>query len=322
MIRTDFISPLIKIGISTCLLGEKVRFDGGHKHDRYLTDVLGNYFEFIPSCPEIEIGMGVPRDSVRIVNVSNSIRLIGPKTGTDWTDKMISYSDKLVKKLASLSLSGYILKSDSPTCGMERVRIYNKNGIPNKNGRGLFADILIKSNPLMPIEEEGRLNDLKIRENFITRVFSYNRLQNLINNNFDRGRLVKFHTLHKYQLMAHSIKHYETLGRLVANSKKFTLQEIGEKYRSKFMEALTIQTTPKKNVNVLHHIFGYLKNFLTQSDKQYILSVIEDYHKDVVPLIVPLTLIKHYVEKYNIEYIRNQIYLNPHPKELMLRNHV
>lgn len=322
MAKKDFISLPIKIGISTCLLGEKVRFDGGHKHDRYLTDILGNFFEFVPSCPEIEIGMGVPRDSVRLVNISNSIRLIGPKTGTDWTDKMNSYSAKLAKKLSSLNLSGYILKSDSPTCGMERVRIYNKDGIPNKNGRGLFAEVFMKENPLIPVEEEGRLNDTKIRENFITRVFSYNRLQNLINTNFSRGSLVEFHTMHKYQLMAHSIKHYETLGRLVANSKKFPLQEVGEKYTSLFMEALTIKTTTKKNVNVLHHIFGYLKDFLTPSDKKYILNVIEDYHRELVPIIVPVTLIKHYVEKHSVEYIKDQIYLNPHPKELMLRNHV
>lgn len=322
MTKTDFISLPIKIGISTCLLGEKVRFDGGHKHDRYLTDILGNYFEFVPSCPEIEIGMGVPRDSVRLVKVSDSIRLIGPKTGTDWTDKMNSYSEKFVKKLDSIQLSGYILKSDSPTCGMERVRIYSKDGMPNKNGRGLFAEVFINSNPYIPVEEEGRLNDAKIRENFITRVFSYNRLQNLITNNFSRGSLVDFHTIHKYQLMAHSIKHYEILGRLVADSKKFPLQEISDKYKSLFMEALTIKTTTKKNVNVLHHIFGYLKDFLTPSDKQYILNIIEDYHKELIPLIVPITLLKHYIEKHNIEYIKDQTYLSPHPKELMLRNHV
>lgn len=322
MVKTDFISLPIKIGISACLLGEKVRFDGGHKHDRYLTDILGNFFEFVPSCPEVEIGMGVPRDSVRLVNVSQSIRLIGPKTGTDWTDKMISYSAKLVKKLTSVNFSGYILKSDSPTCGMERVRIYNKDGIPNKNGRGLFAEVFIKENPLIPVEEEGRLNDAKIRENFITRIFSYNRLQNLINNNFSRGSLVEFHTMHKYELMAHSIKHYQTLGRLVADAKKYPLNEVAEKYTGLFMEALSLKTTTKKNVNVLHHIFGYLKEFLTPTDKQSILNVIEDYHEELVPLVVPITLLKHYVEKHNIDYIKDQVYLNPHPKELMLRNHV
>jgi uncharacterized protein YbgA (DUF1722 family)/uncharacterized protein YbbK (DUF523 family) len=322
MIKHNYISLPIQVGISTCLLGEKVRFDGGHKKDRYLTDVLSNYFEFVATCPEIEIGMGVPRDSVRLVNTSNSIRMIGPKTNTDWTDKMVSYSEKLVKKFSASNLSGYILKSDSPTCGMERVRIYNPSGIPNKNGRGLFAEALIKSNPYLPVEEEGRLNDAKIRENFITRVFSYHRLQNLINDNFSRGSLVEFHTMYKYQLMAHSIKHYELLGRLVADAKKYPLKEVAEKYTGLFMEALSIKTTTKKNVNVLHHIFGYLKEYLTPTDKQSILNVIEDYHKELVPLIVPITLLKHYVEKRNIEYIKVQVYLNPHPKELMLRNHV
>lgn len=322
MIKENFISLPIKIGISTCLLGEKVRFDGGHKKDKYITDILGRHFEFVATCPEVDIGMGIPRESIRLANIDGAIRLIGLKTKTDWTEKMLKYSRMRVDKLSTLNLSGYILKSDSPTCGMERVRIYNISGIPNRTGQGLFAQILVNANPLLPIEEEGRLNDAKIRENFITRVFSYNRLQNLMGENFSASRLVAFHTIHKLLLMAHSIKHYEVLGRLVANVKRYNNSELIKKYSVLFMEALTIKTTTKKNVNVLQHILGYLKDKLNFFDKSYILNVIEDYRKELIPLIVPLTLLNHFIEKYEIDYVKDQIYLNPHPKELMLRNHV
>lgn len=322
MVNDEFISFPIKIGISTCLLGEKVRFDGGHKHDRYLTDILGKYFNFVSACPEIEIGMGVPRDSVRLVNIDNSVRMIGPKTGIDWTDRMISYSTNLIKRLSETNIFGYIFKSDSPTCGIERVRVYNKDGIPQKNGTGIFTNLFRTANPLIPVEEEGRLNDAKIRENFITRIFCYSRLHNLFYNNFNRGRLVHFHTIHKYLLMAHSIKHYETLGQLVANAKNIPASQLKVSYSKLFMEAIAIKTTTKKNVNVLHHILGYLKDYLSTEDKKDILTTIEDYRNLQIPLIVPLTLLKHYINKISIEHLKNQVYLNPHPKELMLRNHV
>jgi uncharacterized protein YbgA (DUF1722 family)/uncharacterized protein YbbK (DUF523 family) len=322
MYKSDFISLPIKIGISTCLLGEKVRFDGGHKKDKYLTDILGNYFEFVPSCPEIEIGMGVPRESIRLVGDPNSPLLIGPKSNTDWTDKMVSYSEKRIKVLDKINLCGYIFKSDSPTCGMERVRVYSEAGMPNRSGRGLFTDIFIKSNPLIPVEEEGRLNDAKIRENFITRVFGFSRLQNLLNNNFSRGTLVRFHTIHKYLMLSHSTKHYQLLGKLVAESSKHQLADIGKNYSALFMEGLQIKTTTKKNVNVLQHILGYLKKQLSSAERQDILKIIDDYHQELIPLIVPITLLRHYIYKFSIEYIKDQVYLNPHPKELMLRNHV
>jgi uncharacterized protein YbgA (DUF1722 family) len=235
---------------------------------------------------------------------------------------MLSYSSKRTKVLDKMNLSGYIFKSDSPTCGMERVRVYNQDGIPNRSGRGLFTEVFIKANPLVPVEEEGRLNDSKIRENFITRVFSYNRLQNLLNNAFSRGTLVRFHTIHKYLMLSHSTKHYQLLGKLVADSGKHPLTQVGQSYSALFMESLQIKTTTKKNVNVLQHILGYLKKQLGSAERQDILKVIDDYHQELVPLIVPVTLLKHYIYKFNIEYIKDQIYLNPHPKELMLRNHV
>jgi uncharacterized protein YbgA (DUF1722 family)/uncharacterized protein YbbK (DUF523 family) len=312
----------IKIGISTCLLGENVRFDAGHKKDRYLTDILGNYFEWVPVCPELEVGMGVPREAVRLVGSQDNPRMVGVKSEKDWTNPMNKYSAERLAQLSKLNLSGYIFKSDSPSCGMERVRIYSQNGMPSKNGIGLFAREYIKAFPNTPVEEEGRLNDAKIRDNFIVRVFSYYRLQSLFADKFSIGSLMKFHTNHKYLLLAHSPKHYELLGRLVANAKKYSATELREKYSVLFMEGLRVRATAKKNVNVLHHILGFLREHITVPEREDILKIIDDYYKEIIPLIVPLTLIKHYVVKRDVTYIRNQVYLDPHPKELMLRNHV
>jgi len=311
----------IRVGISACLLGEKVRFDSGHKKDRYLTDVLGQYFRFIPVCPEVEVGMSTPREAVQLEGSPDAPRMVGNKTRYDWTERMNRYSADRVKKLEESNLSGYILKKDSPSCGMERVRVYSK-GTPSRVGRGLYAEALIRHFPLLPVEEEGRLNDSGLRENFIVRVFAYNRLQNLFSDKFSRKAVVEFHTAHKYLLLAHNPKIYRELGALVADIKGHTPSEFRELYSNLFMQNLKSKSTVKKNVNVLQHILGFLKKEISSEDKRYILSVIEDYHNELVPLVVPITLLKHYVFKHNIEYIRDQIYLNPHPKEMMLRNHV
>jgi len=312
----------IKVGVSSCLLGQKVRYDSGHKRDRYVTDVLGRYFKFVPVCPEVELGMGVPRESVELRGKIDSPRMVGNKTGTDWTVKMNRFVKKRLRQLESENLSGYILKKKSPSCGMERVKIYDANGVPSRKARGLWGGGLLGFFPILPVEEEGRLNDPRLRENFIVRVFAFHNLQQLFTGRFDRGEVVQFHMINKYLLLAHSQKHYKQMGQLVAAVKKYRPTEFKEKYTSLFMEALRYKTTTRKNTNVVHHILGFLKNHLDPDDKQYILSVIDDYHNEIVPLVVPLTLLKHYVDKFNIEYIKNQTYLNPHPKELMLRNHV
>jgi len=303
-------------------LGEKVRFDAGHKRDRYITDILGDYFNFISVCPEVDIGMGVPRESVRLVGSVDSPSMLGVRSGKAWTNKMNRYSQRRVNKIEKQKLRGFILKKDSPSCGMERVKIYNEKGMAVRNGRGLFADHLLKKLPLMPVEEEGRLNDHVLRDNFIVRVFAYDRLLNLFDKRYKRGNVVEFHAAHKYLIMAHSQKHYKSMGPLVASIKSYTTNDFKERYSILFMEALKIRSTVKKNVNVLQHIMGYLKSDLSATDKKYISNIIDDYRNQLVPLIVPLTLIKHYVEKLQVEYISNQYYLNPHPKELMLRNHV
>ncbi|MFI5251649.1 MAG: YbgA family protein [Bacteroidota bacterium] len=312
----------IRIGISSCLLGEKVRYDAGHKKDIYLTDILGKYFEWVPVCPELEVGMGVPREPVRLTGQPHSPRMIGTESGTDWTERMLKFSERRVDQLEKSELSGYIFKSKSPSCGIERVRIYTDKGVLGGNGTGLFAAALMKSFPLLPVEEEGRLNDAGLRDNFIVRVFSYHRLQILLRNRFTIGALVQFHTSHKYLSLAHSPKHYNALGKLVAAAKSVPPSRLRDEYSSLFMEALKVKTTTKKNVNVLQHIFGFLKKYLSEGEKTDILGVLEDYRKEIVPLIVPVTLLRNYLRKNNVSYLLDQVYLNPHPKELMLRNHV
>jgi uncharacterized protein YbgA (DUF1722 family)/uncharacterized protein YbbK (DUF523 family) len=304
------------------LLGQKVRFDGGHKKDRYITDTLGKYFQFVPVCPELEVGMGVPREAVRLEGRLDSPSMIGVKSGTDWTGKMTRFSEQRTARSDIADLSGYILKKNSPSCGMTRVKVYNKSGVAQPSGVGLFAAVLLRHNPLLPVEEEGRLNDPDIRENFLVRVFAYYRFQQFCSDRFSAARLVDFHTRHKYLVMAHSVKHYKLLGRLVAEVKRHRPAAIRDQYGKLLMEGLVVKSTVAKNVNVLQHIMGYLKRQLGSDEKKDILEVIEDYHHHLVPLIVPIALIRHYIRKYEIDYIANQIYLNPHPKELMLRNHV
>lgn len=312
----------IKVGISACLLGQLVRYDSGHKRDRYSTDVLSNYFEFVSVCPEVEVGMGVPREAVRLVGTAENTRMVGSRTGKDWTEKVVAFNAKRARELEKENLSGFILKKDSPSCGMERVKVYSEKGMAEKNAVGMWPRALKKQFPLMPMEEEGRLNDPRLRENFIVRVFAYHRLQNLFDHRYSRGKMVRFHTAHKLLLMSHSPKHYKELGKLVADVKRYSPSEMREKYSTVFMDGLGYKTTTKKNVNVLYHILGYLKQVLTASEKKDILQVIDDYHKELTPLVVPLTLLRHYVSIHDIEYIKDQIYLTPHPKELMLRNHV
>jgi uncharacterized protein YbgA (DUF1722 family)/uncharacterized protein YbbK (DUF523 family) len=316
-------SGTIKVGISSCLLGRKVRWDAGHKKDRYVTDILGQYFRFIPVCPEVEVGMGVPRESVRLVGTPSSPRMVGNKSGADWTDRMTAYARKRMMRLEKQNLSGFILKKDSPSCGMERVKVYDiSTGIPSKTGRGLFGGALVDSLPLLPVEEEGRLNDPTLRENFIVRVFAYHRLKKLFSGKFDRGRVVKFHEIHKYLLLAHSPKHYKMMGQTVAAIKKYKPENFISNYSRLFMEALLVKPTPRKNVNVLQHIVGFLREHLDRRARADIIRVIEDYRKGIIPLVVPVTLIRHYVDLHAVDYISDQVYLKPHPDELMLRNHV
>ena len=313
----------IKIGVSSCLVGEKVRWNGDHKQDRYVREVLSKYFEYIPVCPEVEVGMGVPRETVALYGDPEKPSMISKKTQTDWTKPMGKYIKSRINTLSADDLCGYIFKSKSPSCGMSRVPLYSEFGSHKvKHGPGMFANAFINSFPLVPTEDEGRLNDPRIRENFIVRVFSFKRFNLLLNQKFSLGKWVKFHTQHKFLLLAHNRKHYDDLGKLVAHAKTIKPSELKKKYGELFMEALTSKSTPKKNTDVLLHMLGFFKKLLTKIEKEDILSTIEDYRSEILPLIVPVTLIRHQVKKHNIEYLHDQVYLNPHPKELMLLNHV
>lgn len=313
----------LRVGISSCLLGQKVRYDGGHKQDRYLTDILGPYFEFVPVCPELEAGMGVPREAVRLVGAADAPRMIGVRSGEDWTERMNRHALKRVAQLEKLDLCGYILKKDSPSCGMERVKVYDPDGgMPDKTGTGLFARALLAGLTLLPVEEEGRLNDARLRDNFIVRVFAWHRLQGLFAARWSRDAVVRFHAAHKYLLLAHSPPHHKQLGQLVAAVKQHDPAAFRARYGTLFMQALKVRATTQKNCNVLQHLVGHLREHTAAAERADILAIIEDYRQDLVPLIVPITLIRHYVRKHEITYIADQLYLTPHPKELMLRNHV
>jgi len=317
-----FSDGLIRIGVSACLLGREVRYDGGHKRDAFLVETFGPYVEWVPVCPEVELGLGIPRPTLRLERRGDQVRLIMPETGDDHTDAMRRYATERVVLLAQEDLCGYILKKDSPSCGMERVKVYGAHAIPSKSGRGVFADALMRHYPTLPVEEEGRLNDPLLRENFVERVFAYRRLRTLFTGRWKLGDLVAFHTVHKLQLMAHSPETYERLGRFVAIAKNVARAEVRARYESLFMQGLTVLATRQRHTNVLQHMAGYFKKQLDDDAKRELQSVIDDYRRGLVPLIVPITLIRHYVRRFDATYLKAQVYLEPHPKELMLRNHV
>jgi len=312
----------IRIGISACLLGQQVRYDGGHKRDGFLADTLGRYVEWVPVCPEVEAGMGTPREAVRLVGGPGALRMVGAASGTDHTEAMERYAHRRVEALAAVDLSGYVLKKDSPSCGMERVKVYGGHGMPSRQGRGLFAGALLARLPDLPVEEEGRLSDPHLRENFIERVFAYHRLRELFAGRWTLAALVRFHTRHKLVLMAHAPRAYQALGRVVAGAKSLSRQDVAARYPAEFMAALRVMATPRRHTNVLMHMVGYFKRTLDTASRDELLATIEDYRTGLVPLIVPLTLVRHHVRRHAIAYLADQIYLAPHPKELMLRNHV
>ena len=312
----------IRLGISACLLGEKVRFDGGHKRDSFLTDTFGPLVEWVPVCPEMECGLGTPRESMRLVQDAGSLALVTTKTGVNLTTRMADYSKKRSVELEAENLCGFVLKKDSPSCGMERVKVYTPKGISARTGRGMFATSLLERLPFLPVEEEGRLSDPRLRDNFVERVFAYWRLRGLFGGHWNRGALVQFHAAHKLIVMSHAPDAYQRLGRLVAGAKGVARADLERRYTEMFMSALTVIATPRRHTNVLQHIAGYFKKLLDAASKAELGAAIEEYRRGLVPLIVPITLVRHYVRLHRISYLADQLYLEPHPRELMLRNHV
>ena len=312
----------IRIGISTCLLGEKVRYDGGHKLDHFLSDTLGQYVNYIPVCPEVEVGFGIPREPFRLVGDPKNPRLVTVRTNQDYTVRMLQWARKRVEELEREGLCGYIFKSASPSSGMERVKVYDPNGVPAKVGVGIFARVFMEHFPLLPAEDEGRLNDPLLRENFIEQIFTLKRWRETLAQKPNPGSLVDFHTSHKLLILSHSPEHNRAMGKLVARRKEIPLKALYAKYQTLLMEALHRQTTTKKNANVLQHMMGYFREQLSADEKRELLEIIDQFRRGYFPLIVPITLMNHYVRKYKQPYLKEQYYLNPHPLELQLRNHV
>jgi len=312
----------IKIGISSCLLGEKVRYDGGHKLDQYITETLGRYFAWVPVCPEVEYGLPVPREGMRLVGDPASPRLLTIRTGVDHTEGMLKWSEKKLKVLEREELCGFIFKSRSPSSGIAGVRVYTPSGMPSHKGVGIFGGAFMRTFPLIPVIDEGRLHNPALRENFIERVFVYKRWKEFIERGAHLRDLITFHTEHKLLILSHSPKHFSDLGRLVARAREYNSDALLSEYIGKLMRGLQLIATVKKNTNVLLHLMGFFKRHLSSDEKQELLEVIEHYHRELIPLIVPVTLIKHYVRKFDEPYLKRQYYLNPHPIELMLRNHV
>lgn len=313
----------IKIGISSCLMGENVRFDSGHKKNAYVMGTLNNYFSFTPFCPEVNIGLGIPRETIRLIDVDNEVRCVGTKTADlDVTEKLYQSAEE--QKHWHGELSGYILKKDSPSCGMERVKLYRGQGkgeMAEKKGIGLYAKRLMENFPYLPVEEEGRLSDAQIRENFIQRIYIYARWQLLEQEGFTLAKLQHFHAQHKYIFMSHNQTLARSLGASLANSEK-GVDDLAENYLAAMMTLLKSIATRKNHVNTLQHIQGYLKNDLDAGDKEELNDMIKDYHKGLLPLIVPITLLRHHFRRHPKEYIGRSFYLQPHPGEMMLLNHI
>ena len=307
--------------MSACLLGDEVRYDGGHKRDTFLTETLGPLVEWVKVCPEVEVGMGTPRESIRLMDEGGTIRLRTVKTGVDHTASMTAYADRKTTALAGEDLCGFILKKDSPSCGMTRVKVYGGKGPPAKSGVGVFAQALLARFPHLPVEEEGRLTDPRLRENFIERVFALRRLRDLFESRWTVGDLVRFHTAHKLVLLAHSTQAYTRLGRLVAGAKSADRASLRAQYTAGFMDALTTIATPRRHTNVLQHMVGYFKKTLDAASRAELRAAIEDYRLGIVPLVVPITLLRHHTRVHDVQYLAGQAYLAPHPTELMLRNH-
>jgi uncharacterized protein YbgA (DUF1722 family)/uncharacterized protein YbbK (DUF523 family) len=316
----------IRLGVSTCLLGEKVRYDGGHKRDDFLVDELGRWVEWVSVCPEVELGMGIPRPTVRLVEVDEDppgeLRMLSPDTGADFTEPMRTFARGRVAELQALELDGYVLKKNSPSCGLLRVKVWGFSGPKRKDGVGLYARELVAAWPHLPIEEEGRLSDPVLRENFVERIFCRNRWRTLVKGGRTRGRLVEFWTAHKLLVRAHDEAGYQRLGKLVGSAKKGAPDALFSAFEGEFFTALARKATQRKHVNVLQHAMGYLREHLDPGERAQLAAAIEDYRQGLLPLVVPITLLRFQIEKHRVEYLLGQLYFDPHPKELMLRNRV
>jgi len=311
----------IRLGVSKCLLGEPVRYDGQHKRDTFVVDTLGPLVDFVPVCPEVECGLGVPREAMRLIGTKENPRLVTIRSGQDITPRMQDWIKPRLDQLAKENLCGYIFKARSPSSGMERVKIYNEKGGVVGYGAGLFAAAFMARFPLLPVEEEGRLNDPLLRDNFVERIFTLRRYRDAVAGARTLKPLMTFHATHKYLLMAHQPARVRAMGQLLAGSAPRAIRETTAAYEDMLLDTLKTKTTTVRYVNVLQHMIGYLKQQLTADEKQEFAELLDDYRRDDVPLIAPIVMLRHYVRKYNEPYLATQAVLYPHPLELRLRNH-
>ncbi|GAB4300933.1 MAG: DUF523 and DUF1722 domain-containing protein [Methylophaga sp.] len=312
----------IKVGISSCLMGESVRYDGSHKHLKLVTDSLSRYFEFVPECPEMGVGMGVPRKPIRLVgNVDDPRAVAIHDARLDYTDALTAYGEHKAREHDDLC--GYIFMKNSPSCGVFRVKVYQDNGYPAQTpGRGLYARAFMAQQPLLPVEESGRLSDSILRENFITRVFAYANWQALKKEGLTISRILDFHVRYKYCLMARSPEKYAELGRLLADAGKHEPEQLGERYFTALMGTLAKLASRQTHTNVLMHLQGYLKKKISSREKEELGRIIEQYRTAQLPLIVPVTMLKHHFNNHPDPYINRQAYLQPYPDDLGLRNDI
>lgn len=309
----------VRLGVSSCLLGEKVRYDGGHARSQYVSDVMSDWVEWVRVCPENEIGLGTPRPTLRLVHDEGRQRLIAPSTEADHTEAMESFSRQRVASIGELD--GFVVKRASPSCGMERIRVYGKSGMPReRNARGLFTKELMEQRPGLPVEEEGRLNDQLLRETFVDRIFCHNRWRNLEAKGLSRARLIEFHTAHKLLLRSHDEVGYQQLGQVVASLGQREDEEVFADYRAKFELTLRNKMTRRKHINVLSHALGYFKRILETREKRQIQTSIGDFSDGLLPLAVPLKLLHFSSIKHDVEYLASQLYFEPHPKQLAMRS--
>ncbi|MFT4648552.1 MAG: hypothetical protein ACI9X4_001777 [Glaciecola sp.] len=314
-------STPVRLGASSCLLGEMVRYDGGHCRDGFLTEVLGPLVEWVSVCPEMGIGMGTPRPTIRLSEDTGAVRLVESRSGVDHTEAMQSYAHTKLKKVGPANLDGYVVKKNSPTCGLQRLAVYKGDMKVHKLGVGTFTEVLCAEYPDLPVEEDGRLNDARLREGFVEQIFCRNRWRNLVKGGLSRRKLVEFHTAHKLQLRTHDETSYRKLGLLVGTAGKTSDSELFEAYGEEFLHCISIPASSKRHINVMHHVMGYFKNVLPSTVKHHLLDSIEEYRKGHLPLIVPLSLLAFNANQHQVEYLLGQVYFDPYPREWMLRNH-
>lgn len=310
--------PTVKprLGISACLLGRAVRYDRGHARDRFLVDELGRFVEWVEVCPEVESGMGVPRPTIRLVEKDGETRLVAPDSGTDHTERMRGWAAERVGALRGMRLDGFVLKSNSPSCGLERIKVYSEKGMPLRRSEGLFVTVLRERWPGLPLEEEGRLNDVGLREHFLIRLFAAARLRSFLASGPTRAGLVAFHTAHKFLLLVHDEPLYRELGRVVSRQGGERDEELWPRYEELFLRALAHEPAPVRHLNVLQHMLGFLKDLVPSQDKRRVLDSFEEYRRGRLPLMVPLTLMRFLIDSHGVEYLQGQAYLEPFPVEL------